>query len=82
MRWRLSMEHFYVQNTQAADDDGRKDPAPVEGALSVLDEKSDTAPESADPGIGYIFEHTRNKKCLVFCNSREECEAVTTTLRH
>ncbi len=42
---------------------------------------SDTAPEFADPGIGYIFEHTRDKKCLVFVNSREECEAVTTTLR-
>ncbi len=82
IRWRLSMEHFYVQNTQASDDDGRKDFAPVENALSVLDEKSDIAPDNADPGIGYIFEHTRNKKCLVFCNSREECEAVTTTLRH
>ena len=42
---------------------------------------SDTAPEAADPGIGYIFEHTRDKKCLVFVNSREECETVTTTLR-
>ena len=40
------------------------------------------APENADPGIGYIFEHTRGKKCLVFVNSREECEAVTTSLRH
>lgn len=42
---------------------------------------SDTAPELADPGMAYIFEHTRDKKCLVFVNSREECEAVTTTLR-
>ena len=42
---------------------------------------SDVAPELADPGIGYIFEHTRDKKCLVFVNSREECEAVTSTLR-
>ena len=31
--------------------------------------------------MGYIFEHTRGKKCLIFVNSREECEAVTTTLR-
>ena len=36
---------------------------------------------AADPGMGYIFEHTRGKKCLVFSNSREECEEVTTTLR-
>ena len=42
---------------------------------------SDVAPEWADPGVGYIFEHTRGRKCLVFCNSREEAEDVTTTLR-
>lgn len=75
VRWRLSMEHFYVQGPQSAQD------KQVENALPVLDEATDAAPESADPGIGYIFEHTRGKKCLVFVNSREECEAVTTTLR-
>ena len=74
-RWRLSMEHFYVKNTQAAEDRTDID------ALPVLEEKTDQAPENADPGIGYIFEHTRGKKCLVFVNSREECETVTTTLR-
>ncbi len=42
---------------------------------------TDAAPENADPGIGYIFEHTRERKCLVFTNSREEAEEVTTTLR-
>ena len=42
---------------------------------------TDEAPLTADPGMGYIFEHTRGKKCLVFSNSREECEEVTTTLR-
>ena len=74
-RWRLSMEHFYVKNVQAAED--RTD---IE-ALPVLEEKTDEAPKNADPGLGYIFEHTRGKKCLVFVNSREECETVTTTLR-
>ena len=73
-RWRLSMEHFYVQGPQASE--GKN----VE-AQPVLDDATDTAPQHADPGIGYIFEHTRGKKCLVFVNSREECEAVTTTLR-
>ena len=75
MKWRLSMEHFYVKDVQAGED--RTD---IE-ALPVLEEKTDDAPENADPGIGYIFEHTRGKKCLVFVNSREECETVTTTLR-
>jgi ATP-dependent Lhr-like helicase len=48
---------------------------------SVDQAASDVAPLNADPGVGYIFEHTRGRKCLVFSNSREECEAVTSTLR-
>ena len=75
MKWRLSMEHFYVKDVQAGED--RTD---IE-ALPALEEKTDEAPLNADPGLGYIFEHTRGKKCLVFVNSREECETVTTTLR-
>lgn len=74
-RWRISMNHFFIQGTQAAED---KD---VLDAQPVLDMKSDDAPTNADPGMAYIFEHTRGKKCLVFVNSREECEMVTTTLR-
>ena len=73
--WRISMEHFYVKDAQAAGD------KEIPDALPVLDEKTDAAPAGADPGLGYIFEHTRGKKCLVFVNSREECEAVTTSLR-
>ena len=75
MKWRLSMEHFYVKDVQAGEDRTDID------ALPVLEEKTDDAPTGADPGLGYIFEHTRGKKCLVFVNSREECETVTTTLR-
>ncbi|WP_235857962.1 DEAD/DEAH box helicase [[Lactobacillus] timonensis] len=48
---------------------------------SLIGPKTDQAPALADPGIGYIFEHTRGKKCLVFTNSREECEAVCQQLR-
>lgn len=73
--WRLSMEHFFVKDVQAAE--GKDIPE----ALEVLEEKTDTAPQNADPGLGYIYEHTRGKKCLLFVNSREECETVTTTLR-
>lgn len=74
-RWRLSMEHFYVSGDQAGN--GKSSSK----ALPALAEKSDVAPENADPGLGYIFEHTRDKKSLVFVNSREECETVTSTLR-
>lgn len=75
VKWRLSMEHFYISQQNIPE--GKETP----DALPVLDEKTDTAPENADSGMGYIFEHTRGKKCLIFVNSREECEAVTTTLR-
>lgn len=75
IKWRLSMEHFFT-TVGAESGENRNTPA-----LPALDMKTDTAPENADPGFGYIFEHTRGKKCLVFVNSREECEAVTTTLR-
>ena len=75
VRWRLSMEHFYAQGAQAAAD------RQVADAQPALDMQTDSAPQDADPGMGYIFEHTRGKKCLIFVNSREECEAVTTTLR-
>ena len=74
-RWRLSMEHFYVKDVQAAE--GKTDIQ----ALPEPEEKTDEAPANADPGLGFIFEHTRGKKCLLFVNSREECETVTTTLR-
>ncbi len=74
-KWRLSMEHFYISQQNLPEEKDSPE------ALPVLEEKTDTAPEHADSGMGYIFEHTRGKKCLVFVNSREECEAVTTTLR-
>ena len=73
--WRLSMEHFFTAAPQA--DEGRyiiaETPAP--------EPPTDKAPKDADPGVGYIFEHTRGRKCLVFTNSREECETVCQQLR-
>ena len=73
--WRLSMEHFFSTPPQA--DQGKEDlpPSPPEEA------PTDQAPAAADPGLGYIFQHTRGKKCLIFTNSREECEAVCQSLR-
>lgn len=73
-RWHLSMEHFYKSGDQAGDHSALP-------AQAVLDQASDQAPELADPGLAYIFDHTRGKKCLVFTNSREECEAVCQVLR-
>ena len=73
--WRLSMEHFFNTDPQA--DEGKE--LIIETAPEEI--PTDTAPKAADPGLGYIFEHTRGKKCLVFTNSREECESVCQSLR-
>ena len=92
LRWRLSMEHFFLTPPQAADEtaapgqslqesdfpDSRESLISGDSAVSA---PSDRAPSGADPGMAYIFEHTKGRKCLVFSNSREECEAVTSTLR-
>ena len=75
--WRLSMEHFFNTAPQADEDS----PEPPAESAPAVEEASDKAPTGADPGIGYVFEHTRGKKCLVFTNSREECEAVCQMLR-
>ena len=73
--WRLSMEHFY--NTAPQADEGKTVPAET----PLTETATDSAPKAADPGMGYIFEHTRGKKCLIFTNSREECESVCQHLR-
>ena len=72
---RLSMEHFYNSAPQA--DEGKT----LSQKTPPMEEVSDPAPKNADPGIGYIFEHTMGRKCLIFTNSREECESVCQSLR-
>jgi len=89
----LSMEHFFIQGKNA---DEKKDDDIIDADVYSINEtsgndnlnikqgfesKTDIAPFYADPGIGYIYEMSYGKKCLVFCNSREEAEAVTTSLR-
>ena len=92
LRWRLSMEHFFLTPPQAANETAAPGQSLQESDLpdgqeslisgdSAASEPSDRAPYGADPGMAYIFEHTKGRKCLVFSNSREECEAVTSTLR-
>ena len=73
--WRLSMEHFFKTEPQAGEEETDVPDLPA------LEPPTDAAPKAADPGLGYIFEHTRGKKCLIFTNSREECEAVCQSLR-
>lgn len=107
VRWRLSMNHFFIAQDERRDDGSLTsaavpakteeepwDPSsdgeiPERGAAAnaaseteyETEAPSDAAPRRADPGLAYIYEHTRGHKCLVFANSREECEAVTSELR-
>ena len=74
-RWRLCMEHFYTSDPQA---DPEPNPARPDDSPRPA---TDAAPDLAEPAAGYIFAHSRGRKCLVFTNSREECEVLTATLR-
>ena len=68
-----------MDGTRALPDPTRPDIPPAADAALLA--PTDAAPTDADPGLGYIFERTRGAKCLVFCNSREEAEAVCSALR-
>lgn len=94
-KWRLSMQHFYNNGPQADEQlDAGKSKSLIyskdtfdtgkpqyPSSKNEAAPASDSAPEAADPGLAYIFDHTRGHKCLIFSNSREECEAVCSTLR-
>lgn len=67
-RWKLGMEHFFIQNlnfdqTPNADNSSKEDRA------------------TFDAGYEYVYDCVSSKKSLVFSNSREETEYVCATLR-
>lgn len=69
LHWRLGMEHFYIQNRE-------------------LDQTNDVqalghtaAKASLDAGYEFLYDAVKDKKSLVFSNSREETEYTTATLR-
>ena len=75
-KWRLGMEHFFIQGDdldQSRDFGQRESDAkreePSHGRVEI------------DPGYEYIYDCVKNKKAIVFSNSREETEYVTATLR-
>ena len=86
----VGVERVVPRALSAAGETGKEYPvAPQEGRVlskgrlgeHALDTPTDVAPSVADPGYGYLFEYTRGKKCLIFANSREEAEGITTSLR-
>lgn len=66
-RWRLALEHFYVQ-----DNTMERDVSPAEQPEKRIE---------IDAGYEYIYDCVKDKKSIVFSNSREETEYVTATLR-
>ncbi len=72
LRWRLGMEHFYIQNDdhlQTPDADKSPETAGLQKSAQI------------DSGYEYMYDCVKDKKSLVFSNSREETEFVTATLR-
>ena len=72
-RWRLGMEHFYIQNLKEDQTEKARKQPPTEGQESVT--------ATLDAGYEYMYDCVKDRKSLVFSNSREETEYLTATLR-
>ncbi len=68
VRWRLGLEHFFFQND---DVDQSHDGKPADPERSA----------ELDVGYEYMYDCVKDKKALVFSNSREETEYLTATFR-
>ena len=71
LRWRLGMEHFFIQNTDYDQVTPYTKPGITKGDAHAI----------ADAGYEYLYDAVKGRKALVFSNSREETELVTATLR-
>ncbi len=69
LHWRLGMEHFYIQNREL-DQTGEQVSLGPTAAKAML-----------DAGYEFLYDAVKDKKSLVFSNSREETEYTTATLR-
>lgn len=76
IRWRLGLEHFYIDNPELAD----KTLAPNRDDAEA-NEKASERRAMLDAGYEYIYDCVRDKKSIVFSNSREETEYICATLR-
>ncbi|MCR5367111.1 ATP-dependent helicase Lhr and Lhr-like helicase [Eubacterium ruminantium] len=71
-KWRVSVEHFYIKSGKDGESSADKE-AGTEQEAGIED--------AFEPSYRYIFDNTKGRKCLIFSNSREESEVVTSTLR-
>ena len=73
LKWRLCLEHFYIQNPNEIQTDSP--------SLSTAPEEEKGGYAALDPGYEFLYDAVYDSKALVFSNSREETEYVTATLR-
>jgi len=73
LKWRLCLEHFYIQNSSE-----NQTPSPKLATASPEDRGGYAR---LDPGYEYLYDAVYGSKAIVFSNSREETEYVTATLR-
>ena len=71
LKWRLGLEHFYIENPDELQSPSRRTSA----------ERDTGGRSELDPGYEFLYDGVYGKKALVFSNSREETEYVTATLR-
>ena len=71
LKWRLGLEHFYIQNSNEIQ-------SPL---LSTAPQEERGGRARLDPGYEFLYDALDGKKALVFSNSREQTEYVTATLR-
>ncbi|MBQ8911905.1 MAG: ATP-dependent helicase, partial [Clostridia bacterium] len=83
--WRIGVEHFFITEKETES----------EGEEGILLDSNGDLPHPVclpggpasrekvlfDPGFDYIYRATQNRSCIVFSNSREETEYVTSALR-
>lgn len=83
-RWRLAVEHFFVQDREFSREKGDKNqlnPGIDQKITPISPKVSEGVPPEFDAGYEYIYNCAKNKRCIVFSNSREETEYTTATLR-
>ena len=91
IKWRLGLEHFYIQNPEAECKKSTEgveldsNSAYVENAAKsgsdIYDKGKTPRQYIIDPGYEYAYDCVKDKKSLVFSNSREETEYICATLR-
>ncbi|MBR7117355.1 MAG: DEAD/DEAH box helicase [Clostridia bacterium] len=73
LKWRLGLEHFYIQNPNELQS--------PDTSLSTAEQTDRGGRAKLDAGYEYLYDSLYGKKAIVFSNSREETEYVTATLR-